>query len=72
MARRPRRESREQKLMHVWWVCAFLALVFLIVAYSFVSLAIDSGNMLEWAIGFFFLAWALAQLTRSARGLRLR
>jgi len=53
--------------MQVWWVCALLAVVFLGLAYGFVSLAIDSGNFLQWLIGFFFLGWAVAEAIRSVR-----
>jgi len=70
--RRPVRESREQGLMHVWWVSGLLALAFLALAYGFISLAIDSGNMLEWAVGWGFLAWAALQFGRSLRLLRSR
>jgi hypothetical protein len=34
--------------MQTWWVRALLALTFLLVAYGFASLAIDSGNWLEY------------------------
>lgn len=67
MAKRVIRQSREQKLLRVWWVCALLAVVFLGLSYGFVSLAIDSGNFLQWMIGFFFFGWAFVQLVRSVR-----
>lgn len=49
MARRVSRRSHEQLLMQTWWVRVLLALVFIILAYAFASLAIDSGNLLEYA-----------------------
>lgn len=49
MVRRISRRSHEQLLMQKWWVRLALALAFLLLAYGFASLAIDSGNLLEYA-----------------------
>lgn len=59
MAKRISRKSREQKLMHRWWVAALLALIFLGASYGFISLAVDSGSWLEYGAGIFFLGWAI-------------
>lgn len=44
-----------------------LSVGFIVVSYIFVSLAIDSGNLLEWALGVFFLCWGLVSLSRALR-----
>jgi type VI protein secretion system component VasF len=49
MARRVSRKTHQQVLMRAWWVRAGLALAFILLAYGFASLAIDSGNLLEYA-----------------------
>lgn len=48
MARRVSRRSHEQVLMNLWWVRALIALAFILLAYGFASLAIDSGSLLEY------------------------
>jgi hypothetical protein len=50
MARRVTRRSQEQILMNQWWVRALIALVLVGLAYGFASLAIDSGNLVEYAV----------------------
>lgn len=56
MARRVSRKSHEQVLMHQWWVRALIAVAFIGLAYGFASLAIDSGNWLEY-VAAILLAW---------------
>ncbi len=51
--------SQEQKILDIRWVRAAMALVFLGITYGFASLAIDSGNLLEYALTIIFLAWAI-------------
>lgn len=58
------KESAEEKLYHKSWVRLLLALAFFGLGYGFISLAIDDGNLLEWAIGFFFAGWAINNLIR--------
>jgi hypothetical protein len=38
------KQSKEQKLMHRWWMLLVLALAFVGLSYGFASLAIDSGS----------------------------
>ena len=45
--------------MRKWWMKALLALVFIGLAYGFVSLAIDSGSLWQYAIGIVFFIWAV-------------
>ena len=49
MAKRVSRRSHEQILMQQWGVRLALALALIGLAYGFASLAIDSGNLLEYA-----------------------
>jgi hypothetical protein len=67
MARRVSRASHQQVLMHRWWVRGLIALAFIGVAYGFASLAIDSGNLLEYVITIVFVWWALHHAIRAAR-----
>jgi hypothetical protein len=67
MARRVSRKSQEQILMHQWWIRAFIALAFIGLAYGFASLAIDSGNLLEYAITIAFLWWAVHHSIHAVR-----
>lgn len=63
MPKKPK-ETAEEKLYHKWWMRLVLALLFFGIGYWFVSFAIDDGNILEWAIGFFFIGWAINNLIR--------
>jgi hypothetical protein len=67
MARRVSRKSQEQVLMQTWWVRGLIALAFVGIAYGFASLAIDSGNLLEYAITIAFLWWAVHHAIRAVR-----
>ena len=67
MAKRVTRKSQEQILMHTWWVRGVLALAFVGVAYGFASLAIDSGNLLEYAITIVLVWWAVHHLVYAVR-----
>ncbi|MEX1059153.1 MAG: hypothetical protein WEC17_01850 [Candidatus Saccharimonadales bacterium] len=61
------KRSEEQKLMRQWWMLALLALAFLGLSYGFVSLAIDSGSLWQYAVGIIFLIWAVKYIIRSAK-----
>ncbi|HET7827289.1 MAG TPA: hypothetical protein VFK97_00280 [Candidatus Saccharimonadales bacterium] len=50
------RQTKQQLLMRIWWVRGLLAIAFLLLAYGFASLAIDSGNWLEY-IAVIILVW---------------
>jgi uncharacterized membrane protein HdeD (DUF308 family) len=67
MARRVTRLSMEQKLMHRWWTRIVLALAFLGLGYGFISLALNSGSLIEYAIGIVFLYWGFAHIVRGIR-----
>jgi hypothetical protein len=67
MARRATRKSQELVLMHKWWVRALIALAFAGIAYGFASIAIDSGNLLEYAITLVFVWWAVHHAIRAVR-----
>jgi len=65
MARRISRRSHEQVLMQTWWVRALLAVSFLLLAYGFASLAIDSGSLLEYAATIACAWYAVHNIIRS-------
>ena len=67
MARRISRRTHEQILMQVWWVRAALALAFLLLGYGFASLAIDSGNLLEYAATITCAWYGVRNIIRSLR-----
>ena len=48
MARRISRQTHQQVLMQTWWTHAVIAFVFVLITYGFISLAIDSGNLVEY------------------------
>ena len=62
-----KRQSEEQKLMHRWWILVLLAIVFLGLSYGFISLAIDSGSLWQYAVGIIFLIWAVKYIVRGGR-----
>ncbi len=67
MVRRITRRSQEQALMQRWWIRAIVALAFTGLAYGFASLAINSGNLLEYLITLVFLWWAIRHAVRAVR-----
>lgn len=67
MARRVSRKSQELILMNKWWIRGLITLAFLGLAYGFASLAIDSGNLLEYVITIAFVWWAVHHGIRAVR-----
>lgn len=67
MARRVSRRSHEQVLMHQWWVRALIAIVFVGLSYGFASLAIDSGNWLEYIAAILLVWWGVKHGYRAVR-----
>lgn len=59
--------NRDQKLINTWWAQILMALVFLAVAYGSASLAIDSGNLFEYALTLFFLVLTIKTTIRVVR-----
>jgi len=53
--------------MHKWWIRAVISAVFLLLAYAFASLAIDSGNLLEYAVTLAFVWWAVHHAINAVR-----
>lgn len=60
-------ESQEEKLLNKRWVRAVIALLFLVVAYGFASLAIDSGSLLEYAATIIFFVQAIMHAVHAIR-----
>ncbi len=60
-------KNQEQKLLNKWQTQALLGLIFAGLAYSFASLAIDSGSLIEYGLTIFFIVWALKNAIRSIR-----
>jgi hypothetical protein len=53
--------------MQTWWVRAALAVAFLLIAYGFASLAIDSGSWLEYAATIACLWYGVHSAIRAVR-----
>jgi hypothetical protein len=54
-------------MMQTWWVRGLLTLAFVLLAYGFASLAIDSGNWLEYAAAVLTLWFGLRNGVRTFR-----
>jgi len=67
MARRVSRRSQEQILMNQWWVRALIAIALIGLAYGFASLAIDSGNLVEYAVTIILLWLGVRHAVRAVR-----
>jgi hypothetical protein len=66
------RNSELEKWLKVWWARLLLGLVFMAVAYGFASWAIDSGNLLHYALTFVFLYFGVAHFARGIRRVFIR
>ena len=53
--------------METWWVRGILALAFILLAYGFASLAIDSGNLLEYLAAILLIWWGIKHGYRAVR-----
>lgn len=54
-------------MLQTWWVRGLLGLACLLLAYGFASLAIDSGNWLEYAAAIVLIWFGIKDLIRSVR-----
>lgn len=61
------KKTRQQLEMNVWWVRALIAVAFVGLAYGFASLAIDSGSLLQYAIGIGFLWFGIKHAIKAIR-----
>lgn len=61
------RQTEEQILWRKWWIRIITAIVFLAVAYGFVSLAVDSGHIWQYALAIIFLVFAIKYLVFGLR-----
>ena len=61
------KRTEEQRLMRKWWMLLALAIAFLGLSYGFVSLAIDSGSLWQYAVGIIFLIWAVKYIIHGTR-----
>ncbi len=57
----------EKTLMSNGWFTFGLALVFMLIAYGFASLAINSGSLWQYALAIVFIVWALKEIARSVK-----
>ena len=60
-------KTKQQILLQTWWVRSLLGLACLLLAYGFASLAIDSGNWLEYALAIVLIWFGVKDLIRSVR-----
>lgn len=67
MAKKPSRLSSQQILMGKPSVRALVALAFLGLAYGFISLALDSAHLWEYALGLIFAWYGVKQAVKAVR-----
>ena len=58
-------KTKQQMMLQTWWVRGLLGLACLLLAYGFASLAIDSGNWLEYAATIVLIWFGIKDLIRS-------
>ena len=56
------KQTTEQKVFKTWWMHFVLALIFIALSYGFISLALDSAHLWEYAVGILLFIWALRYL----------
>ena len=61
------RKTKQQMMLQTWWIRGLIGIGFLVVAYGFASLAIDSGSWLEYAAAIIFVWFGVKDLIRSVR-----
>ena len=61
------RKTKQQIMMRTWWVRGCLGIAFLLLAYGFASLAIDSGNWLEYILTIVLVWFGIKDLLLSVR-----
>jgi hypothetical protein len=67
MAKQASRRTSQQVLMGKWWVQFLIALAFLGLAYGFISLALDSAHLWEYALGLIFVWYGVRQAVKAVR-----
>ncbi|HEX5447651.1 MAG TPA: hypothetical protein VFW90_00390 [Candidatus Saccharimonadales bacterium] len=67
MAKRAVKKTEEQILMRQWWVRAILAVVFILIAYGFASLAIDSAHFWEYVLAVIFVWFGVKHAITAVR-----
>lgn len=55
-----------------WWAEPVLAIVLLAISYGFVSWAINSGSLVEYALGILFFASAIKTIVMAVRNVSNR
>ncbi len=53
--------------MNTWWMRILLAVIFLGLGYWFASIAIDDGNLFNYAAAIILLVWAFIHLVRGVK-----
>lgn len=67
MSKRVSRRSQNELFTHKLWFNVVLAIVCLAIAYGFASWAINTGNLLMYALTLFFLTWAINRVILGVR-----
>jgi hypothetical protein len=66
------RLNKEQKLFNDWWTRFAVALVFLTLGYWFASVAIDDGNLFNYAAAIILVVWAFIHIIRGFKAVFAR
>lgn len=67
MAKPSTKKSSQQLMMGRWWIRTLMALAFLGLAYGFISLALDSAHLWEYALGIIFVLYGVKQAITAIR-----
>lgn len=60
-------QAKKRHIRNPWWGEVIMILIFLGLFYGLVSLALNSGSLLEYAAGLFFFGWALQKIVHDTR-----
>lgn len=61
------RRSQNEMTVKKWWFNLLAALALAAAAYGVISLAIDSGNLLEYGLSIMLAGWAISRLVFGLR-----
>ena len=61
------RKTEQQIMLQAWWVRFLIGVAFLLLAYAFASLAIDSGSWLEYIVTVVFVWFGIRDVLLGIR-----
>lgn len=67
MAKKTSKRNSQQIMMGKWWVRGLVAIAFLLLAYGFASLALDSAHLWEYVLAIIFVWYGVKQAINAVR-----